>query len=399
MLGFSGFYLFLYLGRFNFWPMAPLIKEQLNLSHVEIGLITALLLWGFGLGELFHGRLSEAYGLRLWILLGACLTAVFNLITSFGSTVLMLAIPWGINGFVNAACASPGISLISQWWPRRHRGKAMGIYSVFAAGAMLLMWLVTGWVAGEFGWRAGFRYPPLIIPVLGIILYLMVRDRPSDAGLPEYIEEDPVSANAEMVDPESLRGFGPYKHLLTNPQFLLTCHVHGLSQLARYGLTIWVPLYYFEKAGLDITSTVLVTLALPIGRLPAPLIAGVISDNFLSSARRPLVLVSCGVSALALIAIALAPATNLYLAVTLMFIAGFAMSMSPLAALVVDISGRQMAGTATGLMDAHGYLYAGTQAVVFSILLDMTGSPWPLVFLSLAGVRVLTGVMIAFVKA
>ncbi len=58
-----------------------------------------------------------------------------------------------------------------------------------------------------------------------------------------------------------------------------------------------------------------------------------------------------------------------------------------------------MAGTATGLMDAHGYLYAGTQAVVFSILLDMTGSPWPLVFLSLAAVRVLTGVMIAFVKA
>ena len=261
------------------------------------------------------------------------------------------------------------------------------------------MWLVTGWVAAEFGWRAAFRYPPLIIPVLGIILYLIVRDRPSDAGLPEYIEEDPVSASAEMVDAESLRGFGPYKHLLTNPQFLLTCHVHGLSQLARYGLTMWVPIYYFEEAGLDITTTVLVTLALPIGRLPAPLLAGIISDNLLGSARRPMVLVSCGISALALIAIALSPATNLYLAVTFMFIAGFAMSLSPLAALAVDIAGRQMAATSTGLMDAHGYLYAGTQAIVFSILLDMTGSPWPLVFLGLAGVRVLTGVMIAFVKA
>ena len=93
LLGFSGFYLFLYLGRFNFWPIAPLVKEQLNLSHVDIGLITAVLLWGFALGELFHGRLSEAYGLRLWILLGACLTAVFNWFTSFGSTALMLAIP------------------------------------------------------------------------------------------------------------------------------------------------------------------------------------------------------------------------------------------------------------------------------------------------------------------
>lgn len=114
LLAFAGFYLFLYLGRFNFWPVAPLAKEDLGLSHVEIGLITALLMWGFGLGDLVHGRLAESYGLRLWVLLGAVLTTVFNWITSFGSSALALAIPWGINGFVNAACWSPGISMISH---------------------------------------------------------------------------------------------------------------------------------------------------------------------------------------------------------------------------------------------------------------------------------------------
>ena len=73
LLAFAFFYLFLYLGRFNFWPVAPLVKEELSLTHFEIGLINALLLWGFGLGDLVHGRLAEAYGLRLWMLLGRCL--------------------------------------------------------------------------------------------------------------------------------------------------------------------------------------------------------------------------------------------------------------------------------------------------------------------------------------
>ena len=44
LLAFAGFYLFLYLGRFNFWPVAPLVKEDLGLSHFEIGLVNALLL-------------------------------------------------------------------------------------------------------------------------------------------------------------------------------------------------------------------------------------------------------------------------------------------------------------------------------------------------------------------
>ena len=111
LLSFCVFYLFLFLGRFNFWPIAPLVQEDLALTHLEIGMINALLLWGFGLGDLVHGRLAEAYGLRLWVLGGAVLTTVFNWVTSYGGSAMSIAIPWGITGFVNAACWSPGISM------------------------------------------------------------------------------------------------------------------------------------------------------------------------------------------------------------------------------------------------------------------------------------------------
>ena len=53
-----------------------------------------------------------------------------------------------------------------------------------------------------------------------------------------------------------------------------------------------------------------------------------------------------------------------------------------------------MAGTASGVLDAHGYLYAGAQALVFGAVLDMTGSPWPIVFLAMAATRVVTTFMI-----
>ena len=398
LLAFAGFYLFLYLGRFNFWPVAPLVKEDLSLSNFEVGLVNALLLWGFGLGDLVHGRLAETFGLRLWVMIGAILTTVFNLITSFATSAVTMAIPWGIAGFVNAACWAPGISMISQWWPRRNRGMALGIVGTAAGGAMVTMWWVSGYVGAEWGWRASFRYPPLIIAVLGIAFYFISRDRPTDVGLPEYVEEDEVSARPEAIDPERLKGLGPYKVLLGNSRFLLACHVKGLENIVRYGLTTWVPIYYFEEGGLSIESTVVLTVLLPLGYLFAPPISGIISDRYLDSRRQPMVIFSCMVSALVLVGIAMAPPVNVTLGALLLLIGGLSMGMSPMSTVAVDIAVRRMSGTASGVLDAHGYAYAGAQALIFAAVLDMAGSPWPIVFIAMAVTRVGSAAMISRVK-
>ena len=70
-----------------------MVKEDLSLSNFEVGLVNALLLWGFGLGDLVHGRLAETYGLRLWVMIGAILTTVFTLLMSnVGATVVLVPI-------------------------------------------------------------------------------------------------------------------------------------------------------------------------------------------------------------------------------------------------------------------------------------------------------------------
>jgi sugar phosphate permease len=398
LLAFAGFYLFAYFGRFSLYPLGPLVKEGLALSNVEIAVIWAMLFWGFALGDVFHGRLAEAFGLRLWVMLGAVLTAVFNWVTSFAASPLTMAIPLGLAGFVNAACWAPGMSMISQWWPRSRRGVAMGIVGTAAGGAMLVMWALCGWVGSEWGWRAAFRYLPLISAVMGVGFYLLVRDRPSDIGLPEYIEEDEVSAAPEAISAERLRGLGPYRELLSNSRFLLACHVKGMENVVRYGLTTWVAIYYSEAGGLSIESTVFVTVLLPVGYLIAPPLAGFISDHFLNSQRRPLVISSCLASAVIIAIIAVVPPSNQVLGAVLLLAGGVAMGMSPISTVSVDMGGRRMAGTASGLLDAHGYLYAGAQALVFGVVLDMTGSPWPIVFLAMAATRVISVFMIRVVR-
>src|SRR4029434_10986953 len=124
-------------------------------------------------------------------------------------------------------------------------------------------------------------------------------------------------------------------------QFELCSQVKGLENVVRYGLVTWIPLYYFEASGLELKSTLLATQAIPLGYVLAPFCAGWFSDYVPQSPSRPMVLLSVAVSALALVGIAVLPPKDVYVGATLLFIGSFAMSLSPMAAMAVDIAGRR----------------------------------------------------------
>jgi len=432
LFSYAAFYLFVYMGRFNHWPASPVMREQLDFTHVEIGIINACLLWGFAIGDMAHGRIAEAYGYRLLLVTGTLASVALNWVTSFGSSLWAIAIPWGLNGFANATVWSPGIGMLTQWWPHKHRGRVMGLVGVAAGSSMLVMWLVTSWTVAEFGWRAAFRYPPLLMIPAAVALFFLVRDRPSDVGL-EEIDQVALRSESESSPPKSAASqtgaewsdhdrsktvregenlspsepltpgsndgpFTAYKILYSNWRFVATSHVKGLENVVRYGLTTWAPLYYFEEAGLSIETTALVTVALPVGYLTAPMVSGWISDVLLGGRRSPMIAASAIISAIALIGLAVVPAENIYAGAALLFVGAFAMSLSMTSTLVVDIAGPKYAATASGVLDGHGYIYAGAQAIIFALILDTAGTPWQLVFLAMAAVRILSAIIAWRVK-
>ena len=62
LISFCAFYLFVYTGRFNFWPTSPLIKDDLALTNIEIGVINAMLSVGVYAGR--PGARAAVGGLR-----------------------------------------------------------------------------------------------------------------------------------------------------------------------------------------------------------------------------------------------------------------------------------------------------------------------------------------------
>ena len=397
LLSFCAFYSVVYLGRFNFSLIQTAVIDDLGITRADTGWINSWMFFGFAFGAFFHGRIADRFGYRLVILYGAIGIGVFNFIASYATSVGGLLLPWGLVGFFNAATWAPGIALITQWWPRRERGRAIGLASASAGASLLLVWLVAPWVAAEWGWRAAMRYPPLLIVFIGAAIFFIARDRPGQVGLPEYVESEKVSREAEAASEETT-GAAAYFQLLRNWRFLIACHVRGLDVFVRYGIVSWAPVYYSQVGGFDLKRMALVTFAYPVGIMLGSLAGGYVSDRLFGSNRSRVIalagLLNCG----AIAGIALSPADSIPLAAFFLIVGGFTITLAPVPALAVDLVGRRLAGTGMGLLGVHGYFYGALQAWFFGWLSMAPWGGWGWVFAAMAAARLISVAAVSRVR-
>jgi OPA family glycerol-3-phosphate transporter-like MFS transporter len=390
LLAFCAFYALSYLGRFNFSLIQTAVIADLGITRADTGWINSWMFWGFALGGLLHGRIAERIGYRVVLLYGAAGIGLFNFIASHATSVNGLLVPWALAGFFGAATWAPGLGLIAQWWSRRERGRAVGLASAAAGLAMILVWLIAPWTAAEYGWRAAMRWPPLLVSLMGVMIFFVARDRPAQVGLPDYIESEQVSRDAEEASAGAEKGLAAYLHVMSNWRFLAACHVRGLDVLVRYGVVSWAPVYYAQAGGFSLKEMSVITLAYPIGIMLGPLTGGYISDRLFGSNRSRVIMLAGLLSSAAISGIALSPPDNIPLAVGLLFLTGFTINLAPLPALALDLVGRRLAGTGAGLLSVHGYIYGALQAWLFGWLSMAVPGGWTWVFAAMAAARLIS---------
>jgi OPA family glycerol-3-phosphate transporter-like MFS transporter len=270
---------------------------------------------------------------------------------------------------------APGSTLVSNWFGERERGRAFGFY-LLAAGLSSVLAYGTSLVVLDvlhLGWRWIFRLPVLLMLVGGVAVWLLARDRPSDAGfsdirenaeslarVPDSLTENAAGVSSQKIEIVREGSFQRYKAALSNPQLLLSGVALGFQSVVRYGLLIWVPVYFLGKDFKDDPVGKWVSIALPVGMALGAVTSGWISDRFCGSRRNGVIVVSMFLAALASMGMHVLPAGHA-LGLPVLFLAGFFAygCQSAFWALGPDLLGRARAGTAIGVLNFFAYLMAG----------------------------------------
>ena len=400
----SVWYSFYYLGRLNWGFCIPWIIQDLHITKLQAGMGATAILWGYAAGVFLSGRLADKYGARKMDTIGGLGTTILNILVATLTKFQFILGVLGLNGLVQGQAYASTNGMISQWYPKAKRGMATGIFATSMGISTLVVWLITGYFVTHFGWRAAFKYPLLFFTLPAtIVMWRFVRSKPQDANFPAYNETmtESISAQAEHYTEEETRGTKAWKILFGNWKFMLYAFASFLLYVGRYGLLTWIPLYYVETSGVNISKIPAATVALPLGMMVGPFVAGWISDKFFHAKRFQVLNIYMGSFILIMLTMAHfgIKRMGLYASFTLLVLGGFFVlgAIGDLFTAACDFGGRKMAATAVGVIDLFNYLGAGSQGLLIGALLQWTGS-WPFVFYTLSASTFVGVVLVNIVR-
>ena len=381
-------YLFFYTGRQTAGFAIPGIHDELKISLTTLGWMSATLFWCYAVGQFINGNLGDRLGARVMMSSGAVISCALNWVVSFGQGVLTLFIPWGANGFAQSMAWAPGSRLISNWWGHHERGKAFGFY-VFAAGMSSVLAFTTSLIVLDvlqLGWRWIFRLPVLLMLLGGATYFIIARNRPEDLRFQVHpdssdLEVTPAEKDATCtIQGETSRQ--RYAAVFRNWRFMVASLAIGFQNTARYGLLIWVPVYFLGEDWKNADATKWVSIALPVGMAFGAMASGWISDALFKSKRSPVIIICMFMAATFAFLMYIVPRESWVVGIISLFFAGFFVygAQSSFWALSPDLLGRKRTSTGIGVMNFFAYLLAGLGEPLIGYVIETNDYEYDLVF-------------------
>jgi MFS family permease len=296
------------------------VLAEFGISKTVGGVLGSLTLLGSAAGGVLFGTIADRHGRRVGII-GSVLTySLFTAACGLAQTVWQLAVFRFVLGLGMGGAWTTGAALVSESWPDRHRGKAVGVMqSAWAIGYGLAA-VLTAVVLPRYGWR-----PMFFVGVLPALVVFWIHSR---------IEESSIWKSTRGHSRASLGVIfsEPYRRVTAAMIMLSFCTLY-----AYWAFNFWVPAYLslpVDQRGIGLSPGEVAALlvAMNVGGWFGYVMYGYVSDRF---GRRPSFV------------------SYLLIAATLVFVYGQARS-----ALVLLALGPVVAFFSTGYFSGFGALIA-----------------------------------------
>jgi predicted MFS family arabinose efflux permease len=230
-------YTFNFLDRQILGILAGPIKQELGLTDSQLGLMggLAFALFYTGLGVPI-AALADRWS-RTWIMTGALtLWSGFTALCGFAGGFWQLFLCRMGVGVGEAGGVAPAYSLISDYFPKEQRARALAAYSFGIPIGSALGILFGGLIAHAIDWRAAFIVVGLAGVALAPIFRLVVKEPPREV--------------AAVATPAT----GGVRRLLAKPSFWLISLGAAASSVCGYGVAFWLPSFFERSLGMGLVD-------------------------------------------------------------------------------------------------------------------------------------------------
>jgi sugar phosphate permease len=167
------------------------LENEFAWSPATISASIAVNIFLFGMVGPFAVAVMERFGLRRTVSFSLVILGLGVALTSLMRSPWQMMLLWGI--LVGSGTGMIAIVLgvtIAERWFVRNRGLVLGILTASSATGQLIFLPLLASLSENLGWRAVALTVALIALLMAPVAGLVLRNRPSDIGLPRYGEND-----------------------------------------------------------------------------------------------------------------------------------------------------------------------------------------------------------------
>lgn len=364
-----------YMDRQVLGLLKTTLQHQFAWSETDYGNLVFAFQAAYALGMLAVGRFIDRVGTRTGYAVAMAFWSLASMAHALGGTLTGFVFARSALGFGEAGVFPASIKIVAEWFPRKERALATGIFNAGSNFGAILTPLVVAWITIYFGWRWAF----IITGALGfvwLIAWLMLYQKPEEHALCTPLELDYIRSDHEP--PAAAVGWWSLLGYRQTWAFVLG---KFLTDPIWWFYLFWIPGFLQKEHGVDLSH-----LGPPIVAIYVIADVGSIAGGWFSSwlIRRGLSVNAARKFAMLLCAISVTPVVlayrvpGLWQTVLLIGLAAAAHQgfSANLFTLTSDMFPRRAIASVVGIGGMSGAIGGMLIAKSVGYVLDRTGSYW-----------------------
>ena len=262
-----------YMDRQVLGLLKPVISDELHWSESDYGSVVFGFQLAYALVMPIAGRIIDWLGTRLGYAAAVLVWSCAAMLHAVARSTVQFALMRFLLGLGEAANFPAAIKTVADWFPKKERALATGIFNSGSNIGALVAPLTVPFIAAHFGWRMSFLATG-ILDVIWIAMWLLTYRTPREhkhisEGELAYIESDNTGAPARRI---------PYMRLLRERPAWAFLLGKFLTDPIWWFYLYWLPGFLNEKYRLDLSH-----LGLPLVAIYLAADFGSIGGGWLSS--------------------------------------------------------------------------------------------------------------------
>ena len=254
------------------------IMEEWHLNPAVAGFMVTVTLFASSFGGILFGAVADRFGRKKALMATVLIFSVCSGLSGLAQNLVQLAIARTILGLGMGGEWASGALLVSETWPAKHRGKAIGLMQGGWALGYILAAIAAATILPRFGWRVMF-----FVGVIPALFTVWIRTR---------VEEPTVWVNQQLKEKAEPKAKGGFLQIFAPDLLrftLISTLISTFVMFAYWGLFSWLPSFLASPAskggaGLSLVKAPMWIIPMMTGAYLGYISFGFVADKF---GRRP----------------------------------------------------------------------------------------------------------------